>query len=290
VRRVRTEWTGGPSEKNGSYGIYPVQCKNVLIEESASIGAADAGIYVGQSSNIIVRRSRAEANVAGIEIENSQFADVYENKSTHNTGGILVFNLPDLPVKGGGNTRVFNNEITENNTQNFGAKGSMVAKVPTGTGVIVLATNHVEVFKNTIKDNNTANVSVISYYTTGNPINDASYYPFPEAIYVHDNTISGGGTAPSGEYADALAPVVGKPMPAILFDGIVNPQKLAGKRLPDDLRICIQNNGDANFMNYDAGGHFKHISRDLKPYNCSLTPLAAVNLPAPAAGAPAGGN
>ncbi len=193
IQRVRTEWTGGPSDKNGSYGIYPVQCKNVLIEGSVSIGAADAGIYVGQSSNIIVRDSRAEANVAGIEIENSQFADVYHNKALHNTGGILVFNLPDLPVKGGGNTRVFENEITDNNTQNFGAKGSMVAKVPTGTGVIVLATNHVEVFKNTIKDNNTANVSVISYFTTGNPINDASYDPFPAAIYVHDNSISGGG-------------------------------------------------------------------------------------------------
>jgi len=110
--------------------------------------------------------------------------------------------------------------------------------------------------------------------TTGNPMNDATYYPFPEAIYVHDNVISGGGTAPSGEYADVLAPVVGKPMPAILFDGIVNPKKLVA-----DLRICIQNNGDANFMNYDAGGHFKHVSRDLKPYNCSLAPLAAVNLP-----------
>src|SRR5687768_6639807 len=24
IRRVRTEWTGGPNEKNGSYGIYPV--------------------------------------------------------------------------------------------------------------------------------------------------------------------------------------------------------------------------------------------------------------------------
>jgi hypothetical protein len=79
-------------------------------------------------------------------------------------------------------------------------------------------------------------------------------------------------------------------MPAILFDGILNPQKLAGKRLPDDLRICIQNNGDANFMNYDAGGHFKHVSRDLSPYNCSLAPLSAVNLPGPPAGAPAGGN
>jgi parallel beta-helix repeat protein len=32
VQRVRTEWTGGPSTTNGSYGIYPVQCKNVLIE------------------------------------------------------------------------------------------------------------------------------------------------------------------------------------------------------------------------------------------------------------------
>ena len=290
VQRVRTEWTGGPSTANGSYGIYPVQCKNVLIEESVSIGAADAGIYVGQSSNIIVRRSRAEANVAGIEIENSQYADVYENKSTHNTGGILVFNLPDLPVKTGGNTRVFNNEISENNTQNFGAKGSMVAKVPTGTGVIVLATNHVEVFKNTIKDNNTSNVSVISYFTTGNPIHDASYYPYPEAIYVHDNAISGGGTQPGGEYADALVPVAGKPLPGILFDGVVNREKLVGKRLPDDSRICFQNNGDATFMNYDAGEQFKHISRDAKPYDCSLTPLSAVNLPAPAATPPAGGN
>ncbi len=71
----------------------------------------------------------------------------------------------------------------------------------------------------------------------------------------------------------------------------MNPQKLAaGKRLPDDLRICIQNNGDATFMNYDAGEHFKHVSRDLKPYNCSLTPLSAVNLPAAATtGTPAGG-
>jgi parallel beta-helix repeat protein len=290
VRRVRAEWTGGPSPANGSYGIYPVQCKNVLIEDSVSIGAADAGIYVGQSSNIVVRRNRAESNVAGIEIENSQFADVYENKATKNTGGILVFNLPDLPVKSGGNTRVFNNDVWANNTQNFGAKGSMVAKVPTGSGVIVLATNHVEIFKNTIKDNNTVNLSIISYYSTGNPINDAAYDPFTEAIYVHDNTISGGGTAPSGEYADALAPVVGKPMPGILFDGIVNPKKRVGDRLPDELRICIQNNGDATFLNYDAGGHFKHLDRDLSRYNCSLTPLSAVNLPAPAAGGPGGGN
>jgi parallel beta-helix repeat protein len=111
IRRVRTAWTGGPNEKNGAYGIYPVQCKNILIEDSVAIGASDSGIYVGQSSNIIVRRNKAEFNVAGIEIENSTFADVYENTATNNTGGILVFDLPDLPIQGGKNTRVFKNEI-----------------------------------------------------------------------------------------------------------------------------------------------------------------------------------
>src|SRR3984957_1693481 len=65
IRDVRVEWTGGPKTKNGAYGIYPVKSKNVLIEDSAPIGASDAGIYVGQSQNVIVRRNRAERNVAG---------------------------------------------------------------------------------------------------------------------------------------------------------------------------------------------------------------------------------
>lgn len=109
IRRVRTEWTRGVSTDNGAYGIYPVLTRNVLIEESVAIGASDAGIYVGQSDNIIVRNNRAEYNVAGIEIENSMDADVYGNVATNNTGGILIFNMPNLPRPGHG-TRVFDNE------------------------------------------------------------------------------------------------------------------------------------------------------------------------------------
>ena len=101
IRRVRTEWTNGPDPENGAYGIYPVQSSHILIDSSVAIGAADAGIYVGQSSQIIVRNSRAEYNVAGIEIENSTFADVYDNVATNNTGGILVFDLPNLEIQGG---------------------------------------------------------------------------------------------------------------------------------------------------------------------------------------------
>ena len=106
VRRVRTEWTGGPSTENGAYGIYPVQTENTLIEGAVAIAASDAGIYVGQSKNVIVRNSTARLNVAGIEIENTIDADVYNNVATENTGGILVFNMPDLQQSGHG-TRVY---------------------------------------------------------------------------------------------------------------------------------------------------------------------------------------
>ena len=269
IRRVRAEWTGGPKSTNGSYGLYPVQCKNVLIEDSVAIGASDAGIYVGQSKNIIVRRSRAEYNVAGIEIENSQDADVYQNTATNNTGGLLVFNLPDLPVKDGRNARVFENKVFANNTENFAPKGNLVAKVPAGTGVIIMATNHIDVYKNTIRDNATANISIVSYLTTGNPMNDPGYYPFTDEIYVHDNAISGGGDNPGGRLAKDLVPVLGKPLPSILYDGVVDPKKRTAQ-------ICIQNNADATFANYDAANNFKHIARNASLNNCALPPLTAV--------------
>ena len=37
-RKIRTEWTGGPKETNGGYGIYPVQCTGVVIEDCKVIG------------------------------------------------------------------------------------------------------------------------------------------------------------------------------------------------------------------------------------------------------------
>ena len=113
---LRTEWTGGPKSTNGAYGLYPVESKDVLIDGCVAIGASDAGIYVGQSENIIVRNSRAHYNVAGIEIENSYYADVYDNVASHNTGGILVFDLPDLPQQGGHHVRVFMNQAIDNLT------------------------------------------------------------------------------------------------------------------------------------------------------------------------------
>ena len=85
-RRVKAEWTGKPTKDNGGYALYPVQCEGVEIDSCMAIGASDAGIYVGQSKYIVVKNSTAYHNVAGIEIENSLYAEVYNNTATENTG------------------------------------------------------------------------------------------------------------------------------------------------------------------------------------------------------------
>ena len=147
-RNLTVEWTGEPDADNGAYGVYPVESSNVLIDSVTVRGASDAGIYVGQSDHIIVRNSVAEYNVAGIEIENSSFADVFGNTARYNTGGILVFDLPDLPVMGGHSTRIFDNDIHDNNTPNFAPPGNIVASVPSGTGVMIMANENVHIFEN----------------------------------------------------------------------------------------------------------------------------------------------
>jgi len=216
-RNLRVEWTNGPDAKNGAYGVYPVSSRNILIEGVLVKGAADAGIYVGQSENIVVRNSRAEFNVAGIEIENSMKADVYKNVATHNTGGILVFDLPNLPVQGGHDIRVFDNDVVNNDTANFAPKGNMVAIVPKGMGIMVMANRNVHVFNNRLDGNATAHVLIAAY---PNDYDDDNYMFVPRGVYVHGNTYGEGGGAPDGEVGKTISDVSGTPVPDVVWDGV----------------------------------------------------------------------
>ena len=251
-RNVFVNWVGQPKTENGAYGIYPVQCSNVLVEDSQVRGSSDAGIYVGQSKNIIVRRNKVWENVAGIEIENSFGADVHDNEAVNNTGGILVFSLPEMPVKNGRDARVFRNKIHGNNHPNFGLEGSIIASLPAGTGVQIMANENVEVFENDIRDNDSYNVAILSYLVTGREYNDAEYDPYAEGIYIHDNTFSGGGANPAGRALERAAAIGGK-YPDIVYDGFVNPDKLVDGKVAPELGIYVANNGDADFVNLDLG-------------------------------------
>jgi parallel beta-helix repeat protein len=236
IREVRVEWMRGPNPDNGAYGLYPVNCDNVLIERSIARGASDAGIYVGQSRNIIVRENIAEFNVAGIEIENSFNADVFRNTATRNTGGILVFDLPGLPQKGGHNVRVFENRIVNNDTPNFAPAGNIVAGVPTGTGVLIMANRNVHVFDNDIADNGTVNVLISAYRDS---FEDRDYNPIARDIVIRDNRFGNTGFAPAGDLA-ALAQL-GVALPDVLWDGATM-YSVGGTPRTENVRIVVRDN------------------------------------------------
>ncbi|MFY0639461.1 MAG: right-handed parallel beta-helix repeat-containing protein [Bermanella sp.] len=247
MRRIATVWETDYQATNGAYGLYPVESSNILIEDSFVKGSADAGVYVGQSSNIVVRNNIAEKNVAGIEIENSTNADVYGNTARGNTGGILVFDLPIGNGKYGSDVRVFDNIVEANNAPNFaaGCTDAQVAAdtcfeggvhiVPPGTGVIVLSTSNVEIYENTITDHKTIGVAITSYMMPDDRVaeepnqnvgtevlkySDISKFadkyldgwsPFVNGINIHDNTITvaEGINAPEGKLINELLLGVG---------------------------------------------------------------------------------
>lgn len=282
IRRLRVEWTGGPKTENGAYGLYPVQSENVLLESNVVIGASDAGLYVGQSKTVVVRNNRAERNVAGIEIENTFDADVYDNVATGNTGGILVFNMPNLKQPGA-RTRIFRNEVRDNNTKNFGVPGTAVAGIPAGSGVVVNANDEVEIFDNDIAGHKTGNVLIASVFSTELSQDGMAedFDPYPESVNIYGNRFEGGGKNPDGLELQALRLAMFGPtgaLPDVLWDGYVDPEKMVDGALPPSMRICVRN-GDAEFLDLDGPNGSKAPRLATADHDCALAKLPAVVLP-----------
>ena len=282
---VRTEWSGGPKSSNGAYGLYPVESKNVLIDGCIAIGASDAGIYVGQSEKIIVRNSIAKFNVAGIEIENSYYADVYDNTVEENTGGILVFDLPGLPQQGGHDVRVFNNSIFHNNTDNFAPEGNIVGEVPRGTGIIIMANSNVEIFDNRIEDHETVGIAVVSYINDNdsNDFSDSGYYPHPKSVQIHNNKITRSGHNPDldKDIASILYEISDGDMPDIFWDGVL-PLKQMILGQPNEEKLILKDNGEISFavmnpIRYMLSLPYQ-LNRDKSEYSGNITPLKPVEI------------
>ncbi len=280
LRRMATVWETDYQETNGAYGLYPVETDNVLIEDCYVKGSADAGVYVGQSENVIVRGCTAEKNVAGIEIENTINADVYNNTAIGNTGGLLVFNLPiSNNTRYTKNVRIFDNTVISNNAPNFAASGSNPAGVhivPPGTGIILLAAQDVEVFNNTITDNETMGIAMTSFLLTDDDIAtyaDADRYqsilvsgwnPLMKSVYIHDNTITQstykpqpGKLEPMYELIIGYASLTQAPIPDIFYDGVGELLANAGE-LTDfqGLDAFEGSNGAAGTFNPDDFGMY----------------------------------
>jgi parallel beta-helix repeat protein len=279
--RIRTEWTGGPKETNGAYGLYPVQSKDVLIKECIAIGASDAGIYVGQSERIKVLDSIAKFNVAGIEIENSYYAEVIGNHAEHNTGGILVFDLPDLPQQGGHSVLISENKIINNDTKNFAPAGNIVGKTPNGTGIMIMANENVEVRDNDIRNNATAGILIVSYQEE---TEDKNYNPIPNKIYIHNNFLSNNGFDVDKKRAGPISDVIPGKAPEIMWDGVTPIIEWLG--FTSSKRIVLGKNfsdeGEADFVNLNLMTkyllpRFHKIDKNNQNYFGSIQSLKSVN-------------
>lgn len=277
IRKVKVTWTKGPDKSNGAYGLYPVRCRDVLIEDSIALNASDAGLYVGQTANVIVRNNVAKGNVAGIEIENTQFADVYGNLAEDNTTGLAVFDLPGNPIIGR-DIYVHDNIVKNNNRPNF-APGGTVSEVPAGTGTFIMASRRVEFTKNTYEDNGTVDIAIVSGLAIQGKaskwrlpndklVGDSSGLDLPKDatgvsnyrtsdVYLHENTHKNAGTKVDGNDPwkrplGFLLMIVydGVPMDALLYDAwgesSFDPKDPKGNS--NDNRICVDKEQGASFV------------------------------------------
>lgn len=202
------------AENVGTYGVYPVRSTDVLIERVEVTGVDDAGIYAGQSENVIVRDSTAYGNVIGIELENTLGGELYNNHLHDNSNGILLVLLPQLSSKISSGAIVRDNVVENNNHPNFAPEGGMARIVPPGTGILIIGSDNNEIFNNTITGNKTAGIAVFSLTGTGAfNENELDVGPLAENNFTHNNTFSNNGFDP-----DPTVSALGIPAGDILWD------------------------------------------------------------------------
>jgi parallel beta-helix repeat protein len=277
---------------SGGYAIYPVLCKNVLIDHSYAEGASDAGIYVGQTQGAIVRNCKATKNVAGCEIENTSNAEVYDNEFYGNTAGFLVFDLPGLSQRGG-HTRAHNNYLHDNNLRNFAKAGSFgtswgVGNAAPGSGIIILATSDVELYDNRIINNNSSAISIASGLTVDDKAMEKitpAYFPISRNIRIHGNVIEMGQTFPQEAFTHHMGQMLvgveqklaqldparkNSRIPFILYDGVTTNIINKGTE-PNPDSICIKQEGTNIFVNADIinfNSKTWHPNTDITPFSC----------------------
>ena len=183
----------------GVYGIFPQLGKNGIVAHNVVSGIEDAAIYVGMSDNVDVVFNEVFESVAGIEIENSRGALVEGNSVYNNTGGILAFITPGLPIKTCGDVIIRNNFISGNNHENFAIPGSLVSNIPAGTGVLVMACDDVVLEGNIITGNDSVGIAFTDFSLASNAAVDPESDPYPNRPVILNNIMldNGGNPAPA---------------------------------------------------------------------------------------------
>jgi len=151
------------ADGNHVYGLFPVRSsRGVISGNLVTDTTTDAGIYVGQSDDVLITGNVVKRNLLGIEVENSRNCAVIGNDAHKNTFGIFVDILPFLQSGTQDGTLVAFNSVNHNDRENTGEPGDFLGILPPGIGILIAGGDRTTVLSNQVRDNSFAGIAVVS--------------------------------------------------------------------------------------------------------------------------------
>jgi hypothetical protein len=169
----------------GTLGLAVELCSNVRVERVKVTGMTSSGVYAGSSEQVSFTGVEASGNAIGIELENSIYSEVSASHAYENGVGIFVAVQPHLSSRVSLYNKVYDNVVENNNYE-----GMSTQIPPHGTGILVLAADHVELYGNTIRGHTNAGLAVYSL-TGAFAGNEMNVGVNPEFLSAHDNLYTG---------------------------------------------------------------------------------------------------
>ena len=191
------------AENNGVYGLFPVTSRHGALTNNTVRGTArDAGIYVGQSDDVLITGNESTDNLIGIEVELSRNVAVIDNQSSSNTIGIFVdvlFGKIELTQE---TTLIAHNAVDDNNRPNTSNPGDITAIFPPGLGILLVGADTTTVTENDVTHNGFAGIAVTSlclaFTLQGQACPPLDVDPNPDHNRIVRNRSTGNGTISTG--------------------------------------------------------------------------------------------
>jgi parallel beta-helix repeat protein len=186
---------------NLAYGIFPIRSTHGLIEFNRVSGSDDTGIYIGQSSDAVIRNNLVTDCTVAISVEVSTNIAVQDNRVMDNTIGLFIGVLPGLSVTETTNVQVNGNLLIKNNRPNpVTDPADILYQLPSGVGALIFGANQVIMTDNRVLDNNSAGIAVLQVPPTLAAL-DPRLEPLPNQNRISRNVVLSNGADPDPRIA-----------------------------------------------------------------------------------------
>jgi parallel beta-helix repeat protein len=198
------------SEDNLVYGLFPIVSRNGVMAGNVVTGTTlDAGIYVGQSDNVLITGNVVHGNLLGIEIENSRGCSAVANEAYGNSFGIFVDILPFLERTTQERAFLAFNSVHDNNRANTADPEDLLGVLPAGIGILIAGGRSTTVLANDVRGNGFTGIAVTSLCLgitlQGGACGDLGIETDPVDDRIVANRVTGNGKTPQAvPFFDAI--------------------------------------------------------------------------------------